>query len=101
MEQTVNEAKVAQTGLFSFQTILRGAFAIKNYPWNNFLLLGVVQRVIKTRSLNDMALCGREKQRDREVFEGFSAGYRGQIESPVFANPFVSSTFTARKKPVE
>ena len=65
------------------------------------MLLGVVQRVIKTHSLSDMALCGKEKQREREVLEDFSAGYQGQIESLVFANPFVSGTFTAQKKPVE
>ena len=87
--------------LFSAQTILRGAFTIKNHPGNNFLLLGVVQQVIKTRSLNDMALCCREKQRNREVFQAFLAAQKGQIESLVFANPFVSGTFTAQKKPVE
>ena len=41
------------------------------------------------------------EQRDREVFEDFSAGYWGQIESLVFANSFMSGTFTAQKKPVE
>ena len=40
----------------------------------------------------------REKER---FFEDFSVGYRGLIEIPVFANPFVSSTFMARKKSVE
>ena len=40
------------------------------------------------------------EQREREIFEDFSAGYQGLIESLVFANPFVVSTFTAQKKPV-
>ena len=51
--------------------------------------------------VKDMSFSPKEKQREREVFEDFSAGYRGQIESLGFANPFVSGTFTAQKKPVE
>ena len=87
--------------LFSAQTILRGAFAIKNYPWNNFLLLGVVQQVIKTRSLNDMALCGRGKQRNRDSFAKTMESKVGQREKINIVNPFVVSSFRAQKKPVE
>ena len=65
------------------------------------MLLGVVQRVIKTHSLNDMALCGREKQRNGEGFQAFLPTQKGQIENFIFVNPFVVSTFTAQKKPVE
>ena len=93
--------KFTQTQFFTAKCYLRGAFAIKNHLAGKVLLLGVVQGVIKTRSLNDMSLCSRGKQREREVFKVFSAGYRGRIESLVFANPFVSGTFTAQKKPVE
>ena len=68
------------------------------------MLFNLIQQVMQTFSQKDMARSPREKQREREDFEDFedfSADYRGQIESPVFANPFVSSTFTAQKKPVE
>ena len=93
--------KVAQTGLFSLQSILRGAFAIKNYPWGEVLLFGVVQWVIKTRSLNDMSLCSRGKQREREVFQAFIPAQKGQIENFIFVNPSDTRGFRARKKPVE
>ena len=66
--------KVAQTGYFSRKSNLRGAIATKNHPWGKVLLLGVVQGVIKTHSLNDMSLCFREKQRIREVFGAFLPG---------------------------
>ena len=66
--------KVAQTGYFSRKNDLRGAITIKNHPWRKILLLGVVQGVIKTHSLNDMSLCFREKQREREVFAAFLPG---------------------------
>ena len=74
--------------------------ATKNHCWDQVLLFDVVQRFTQTLSPKDMARSPREKQREREVFEVFSAGYRGRIESLVFANPFVSGTFTAQKKPV-
>ena len=93
--------KVAQTGYFFRKNDLRGAIAIKNHPWGKVLLLGVVQWVIKTHSLNDMSLCFREKQREREVFAAFLPGWKGRIEFQSFANPFVVSTFTAQKKPVK
>ena len=86
---------------FSAKYYLRGAFAIKNHLAGKILLLGVVQGVIKTHSLNDMSLCSRGKQRDREVFGAFLAAQKGQIENSIFVNPFVSGTFTAQKKPVE
>ena len=71
---------------------------IKNHPLGKSLLLDVVQRVIKTHSLNDMALCGREKQREREVFQAFSPDQKGQIENLIFVNPFDSTGFTGKKK---
>ena len=74
--------------------------ATKNHCWDQVLLFDVVQRFTQTLSPKDMSFSPREKQREREVFEVFSAGYRGLIENPVFANPFVSGTFTAQKKPV-
>ncbi len=89
--------KVAQIGLFSVQTILWGAFATKNHPWGELLLLGVVQRVIKTRSLNDMSLCSRGKQRIREDFWAFIAAPKGQIENSIFVNPSDTRGFTAQK----
>ena len=82
-------------------SILCFAMATKNHCGDQTLLFNLIQQVMQTSSQKDMARSPREKQREREVFEGFSAGYRGQIESLVFANPFVSSTFTAQKKPVE
>ena len=85
---------------FSAKCYLRGAFAIKNHLAGKILLLGVVQRVIKTHSLNDMSLCFREKRRIREIFEAFLTVRQGRIEFQSFANPFVSGTFTAQKKPV-
>ena len=75
--------------------------ATKNHCGDLNLLFGVVQGFTQTLSPKDMARSPREKQREREVFEVFSAGYRGLIENPVFANPVVSGTFTAQKKPVD
>ena len=63
--------------------------------------VGVVKGVIKTRSLNDMSLCSREKQRDREVLGAFLAAQKGQIENSIFVNPSDTRGFTAQKKPVE
>ena len=78
-----------------------GASTIKNHLAGKILLLGVVQGVIKTRSLNDMSLCSRGKQRKREVFAAFSAAQKGQIENSIFVNPSDTRGFTAQKKPVE
>ena len=80
------------------KSILCFAMATKNHCEDKNLLFNLIQQVMQTSSLKDMARSPREKQRGREVFEGVSAGYRGLIENPVFANPFVSGTFTAQKK---
>ena len=93
--------KVAQTGYFFRKSDFRGASTIKNHLAGKILLLGVVQGVIKTRSLNDMSLCSREKQRDREVLGAFLAAQKGQIENSIFVNPSDTRGFTAQKKPVE
>ena len=45
-----------------------------------------------------MALCGREKQRNREVFQAFSPTQKGQVENFIFVNPFDSTGFTGKKK---
>ena len=71
--------------------------ATKNHCWDQVLLFDVVQQVTQTLSPKDISFSPREKQREREVFEVFSAGYRGLIENLVFANSFVSGTFTAQK----
>ena len=75
--------------------------ATKNHCWDQVLLFDVVQRFTQTLSPKDMARSPREKQREREVFEAFLPGWQGRIENQSFANPFVVSTFTAHKKPVE
>ena len=85
---------------FSAKCYLRGAFAIKNHLVGKILLLGVVQGVIKTHSLNDMSLCSRGKQREREVLGAFLAAQKGQIENTIFVNPSDTRGFTAQKKPV-
>ena len=76
------------------------AACVNSLPILTTPLLGVVQWVIKTHSLNDMSLCFREKRRIREGFAAFLPGWRGRIEFQSFANPFIASTFTAQKKPV-
>ena len=64
------------------------------------MLFDVVQRFTQTLSPKDMARSPREKQRDREDFEAFRPSLKGRIENSIFANPFVTGTFRATKKPV-
>ena len=65
------------------------------------MLFNIIQQVMQTFSLKDMARSPREKQREREVFAAFLTVRQGRIEFQSFAKSFVVSTFTAQKKPVE
>ena len=93
--------KIYTNAVFYCKMLSTGCIAIKNHLAGKILLLGVVQGVIKTRSLNDMSLCSRGKQREREVLGAFLAAQKGQIENSIFVNPSDTRGFRARKKPVE
>ena len=90
--------KSAQTRLLSRKNDLRGASTIKKHPWGKVLLLGVVQWVVKTHSLNDISLCFREKRRIRDFFAEATESMEGFREFQFFCKVLCGKHFYGTKK---
>ena len=90
--------KIYTNAVFYCKMLSTGCICYQKPSCGQNLVTWCVQGVIKTRSLNDMSLCSRGKQRERDSFAEAAEFREGFREFPVFCKSLCGKHFYGTKK---